>query len=145
MDLHRTLVLEAIRRRLAADGEIPPGRYDVSGSRVVIEVNGELLKSEDEQYVPTTSIPVIPALMLALEKAGAVGDNIINLVAEAMTEAIALEEKGDEHLKDLLRRSAAAEDKVRSMLATLPPKTRSGKINVRAELAVEVVPGPGLR
>src|SRR5574337_234004 len=64
---------------------ILPGNYHVDFH---VHVKGELVVFDDEDYTPTTSVPLIAAMALALKKSGLQKANIINLLQESMTEML---------------------------------------------------------
>lgn len=124
-------------------GTVNEGLIDLNGKRVIIDFTGTAEKTGKEMYTPTASIPMIPVLCMILKKTGAVGPNILNIIVEAMNEAIEAEEKGDEALAATVKQYEAAEKKVKAMLAKkLTPKERDGKFlttNVTASIKVENV------
>jgi len=111
-------------------------------------VTGKITKGEDVDYTPTAEIPILPVLAILIEKSGAVGINLANMVSDAMTEAILYGQDranvdGD-RLPDLSSREAiearlkdleAVMEKVRKVTGDLPLKTKSG--GTRCKVTVE--------
>tara|TARA_Y100000034_G_scaffold133414_1_gene198813 strand:- start:36 stop:521 length:486 start_codon:yes stop_codon:yes gene_type:complete len=122
---------------------ISPGNHLVADS-VVIQVNGSVNRSEDEEYTPTTEIPILATLAIFIEKSGIVADNVSAMLLEAMQEAI-LHENGETgeatdatstetitaRLKDIER----AMERVRELTAELPLKERAGKTTVKVNVS----------
>lgn len=119
------VVLAAIAHELKAD-KLPVGTHHVD-STVTFRVTGTVKKNEDEAYTPTAEIPLLPTMALLLEKAGIVGDAAINMLADAMKEAIILNKDAKDAIKGKLKDYYAAEQKVQAMIGKLPEKKRSGK------------------
>ena len=124
---------------------ITPGNHLVADS-VVIQVNGSVLRSEDEEYTPTTEIPILATLAIFIEKSGIVADNVSAMLLESMQEAI-LHDKGEETAADggdktatalietRLRDIERAMERVRELTDALPLKERAGKTTVKVNVS----------
>jgi hypothetical protein len=121
---------------------LTPGTHLVDET-ITVRVTGKIVKGEDVDYTPTAEIPILPVLAILIEKSGAVGMNLANMVAEAMNEAILYgkdrENVDGEALPDLSSREAieqrmkdleATMKRVRKVTGDLPLKSKSGGTRV---------------
>ena len=131
--LAKTFADEAKKARKS----LAPGEY-AADATVTVEVSGTVSVSEDETYTPTTSVPVKAALALFMRYSGVTGPAAMDALTRAMTEAVAMGAKGAETIPEVAD-IEAAEAKVIAGLKALPPKSRAGKVRVKATLA-EVTP-----
>jgi len=118
---------------------LPVGKYDLTGTKVTIELSGTMEKRPDEEYTPTVSVPVKAALILALQKAGVQDANISKILVEAMKEALAIGEKGEDAIKPHVKKYDEIEKAFVKTLAKLPKQTREGKtltkdVNVKIDV-----------
>jgi hypothetical protein len=118
-----------------AAGPIQPGLHQVDET-ITMRVKGEVLKSDDETYVPTIAIPVKAVMATLLPRLGATREAAMETLIAAMTEAVNLDKLGDETLKARMKDVDAAFEHVQNVLDALPPKTRTGKTNVDVTLVV---------
>ena len=118
-----------------AAGPIQPGLHQVDET-ITVRVKGEVLKSDDETYVPTIAIPVKAVMATLLPRLGATREAAMNTLIAAMTEAVNLDKLGDETLKARMKDVDAAFEHVQTVLDALPSKTRTGKTNVDVTLVV---------
>ena len=103
----------------------------------VVNIKGSLSKDEDESYTPTVDIPLLLTMALLLEKMGIVRDRAAEMLKEAMQEAIAHQQSGDEYISHFVNDIKVAMDRVREVTGSLPKKTRSGKTKVKAEVDIQ--------
>jgi len=128
-------------------GNLSPGIHIVD-EIITVRVTGKITKGEDVDYTPTAEIPILPVLAILIEKSGAVGINLANMVSDAMTEAILYgkdrENLDGERLPDMSSREAiearlkdleTVMEKVRKVTGDLPLKTKSG--GTRCKVTVE--------
>lgn len=108
--------------------EVDPGIYPVD---TLVHITGTIRIGEDEEYIPTTSIPVIDALALMLHDAGITGPNAINTLMRAMTRALNQDEDAKAIIKGLRSDMEEAEAKVTAALDTLPVQIRHGKVTTK--------------
>lgn len=124
-------------------GNLSPGVHIVDET-VTVRVTGKVTKGEDVDYTPTAEIPILPVLAILIEKSGAVGMNLANMVSEAMSEAILYgqnrENEDGEALPDMTSREAiearlkdlkSVMERVREATDALPDKTRAGGTRVK--------------
>lgn len=116
---------------LAVKNPVQPGVYNLDGQHLILELSGSVRKGEDYDYTPTCSIPIIPALMLAFEKAGIVGPHLENMLFEAMEAALNADEQANSRIKERLKDVEAAERRVRARLAELPKQKADGPFRLK--------------
>ena len=104
---------------------VKPGEYHVG---FVVEVKGSLVVGADETYTPTTHVPLIPAMALALRRAGFQRDGILALLVDAMRETMT----GGESFREELEADVKEAEKLfRASLAILPRASRAGKVHAK--------------
>lgn len=114
--------------------DLKAGAYSFSED-ITLHVEGTVLVSEDETYVPTTSVPTKATLALFMRYAGVTGPAALEALKRAMTEAIELDSKAAGALAEMADIEATEAAVVAGMEA-LPKKTRKGKVNVKATMNV---------
>lgn len=103
-----------------------PGLHNVD-TTISLKISGNINKLEDVDYTPTVdNVPLLPTLALVLEKSGFQRENIKRMLIAAMCEALELEEKGKEYIRDKCRDVEAAMQHVREITTALPKKVKSG-------------------
>lgn len=118
--------------------KLPVGVHTVDQT-VVLKLKGQVTKAKDVPYTPTVDIPMLTTLALVLEKSGFQRERSKLLLVEAMTEALALGEKGSEHVAERVKDIETAMGHVREVTGALPKKTKSGATKVEVELEEVVV------
>jgi len=116
-----------------------PGTYTVDGV-VCLRVTGTIIKDDDEQYTPTVDIPLKLVLAILLERMGCTREASMDLLVNAMTDAILLNQKGEDALAERLKDIDTAMVRVQQVTQSLPKKSRTGKTRVTAR--VEELPVP---
>ncbi len=118
---------------------LDPGRHYFDDV-LTIRVSGTVEKQADQLVAPTTSVPLIPTLALFWEKAGIAREHAMNMLREAITEAMTegtdKNERIESHINDVEAAIKAVKDE---LIAKLPKARRSGKV-VTKDLDVEIVP-----
>jgi hypothetical protein len=108
--------------------DLEPGRY-YCDEVLTVRVSGTIEKKDDEFIAPTVSIPLIPTLALFWEKCGLDRDEALNLLREAITEAMLAEVKEDAHIQSHISDVETAIKAIRTdLIARLPKMRRSGKV-----------------
>ncbi len=133
----RVLVARATAKAAKAD-RLAPGLHNVPAFTVTV-AGGELSVSEDETYTPTTSIPLLATMVVALHRAGFQRDGIASLIVAAATDAVNTGGKiGDELETTLAYVQSEVKALQAKLSADLPKKVRKGKVRVnRADLTGE--------
>ena len=120
------------------DLDLDPGRHFFD-EVLTIRVSGTVEKQADQLVAPTTSVPLIPTLALFWEKAGITRDRALDMLREAITEAMTEGTDKNEHIEARINEVEAAIKAVKDeLIAKLPKARRSGKV-VTKDLEVEVV------
>ena len=121
----------------AADLEV--GRHYID-EEIVVRVHGAVEKRSDQLVSPTVSIPLIPTLALFWEKAGITRDHALNMLREAITEAMDDGVSEDANIQDRISDVTTAITAVRKeLIDKLPKMKRAGRLDL-SDLEVEVVP-----
>lgn len=135
-------------------GNLTPGTHIVDET-ITVRVTGTITKGDDVDYTPTAEIPILPVLAILIEKSGAVGMNLANMIQESMTEALLYgkdrENVDGEQLPNQTSREAiearlkdleATMERVRKVTGDLPLRTKSGgtrcKVNITEANVVDV-------
>jgi hypothetical protein len=121
------------------DLDLDPGRHFFD-EVLTIRVSGTVEKQADQLVAPTTSVPLIPTLALFWEKAGITRDRALDMLREAITEAMTEGTDKNEHIEARINDVEAAIKAVKDeLIAKLPKARRSGKV-VTKDLEVEIMP-----
>ncbi len=113
--------------------ELPSGSAHTGQATITFDY--DLRVGEDEQYTPTIKIGQLAVMALALRKAGFMGPQIIKYVTEAAQEIAANDDSLDDALNEDVMKMEEAIDQVRKALAaSLPKRTRNGKVLGKAEV-----------
>jgi hypothetical protein len=132
--------LKALLAKTWKDEELhlEPGRHHFD-EVLTVRVNGTVEKQADQLVAPTTSVPLILTLALFWEKAGITREHALNMLREAITEAMVDGADKNERIESRMRDVEAAVKAVKDeLIAKLPKVRRSGKV-VTKDLVVEVV------
>jgi hypothetical protein len=106
---------------------------------LTVQVTGSVEKQADQLVAPTTSVPLILTLALFWEKVGITREHALNMLREAITEAMVEGADKNERIESRMRDVEAAVNAVKDeLIAKLPKVRRSGKV-VTKDLVVEVV------
>lgn len=120
----RAVLLYALKGLAASlvkgEDKPPEGPYSIEGQELLIRFHGSVTQGADYERTPTVNIPLIPALMLCLEKAGIVGPALQKMLMEAMSEALNGDEKAKAAIAARMKDAEAAEARVREGLKALP-------------------------
>lgn len=120
---------------------LPVGRHRIDET-VTIRVTGEILKCEDEQYVPTVHIPIKAVLAYLLPSLGATREIQQKKLLEACKAALADDVQMEQTITDLVKNVDAAFKIVQNeVTGQLPKQVKEGKVIVKCgfeevELAV---------
>ncbi|MCB9924898.1 MAG: hypothetical protein H6822_22150 [Planctomycetaceae bacterium] len=106
----------------------------------VVRVSGSVEKHEDQLVAPTVSIPLVTTLALFFDKCGVTRDAALNLLREAITEAmdenVNEDAKIKERIGDVEKAIKAVKDE---LIGKLPKMKRSGKV-ITKNLEVTLTP-----
>jgi len=124
-----------------AKSGLAAGEYEVSFAARII---GTISKFADEEYVPTTHIPLKAVIALAIRKSGVLREHFIRCLFDAMREALEAGLQGDDKVAAIMETVdgetvADMMDRVQAECRRLPMETRDGKIKARLEI-VEIRP-----
>lgn len=111
---------------------LPPGKYQVN-QRFIVDLSATVTKGKGTMVTPTTSLPLIKIMALALHKAGIQKENIKNHIIEAATEAL-----NQLHpVSDYIETTESALDEVQKLLSDLPRVPRQGRTTVEGEISIQ--------
>lgn len=106
---------------------------------MTVRVSGTVEKKGDQFVAPTTSLPTILMLALFWQKCGVTGDHALNLLKEAVTEAMTTGKCKDKEIASRVKEVEKAVETVkRDLIAKLPKQKRAGRV-VTTDLHVELV------
>ena len=107
---------------------------------ITIRITGSVQKMDDQFVAPTTSLPTILTLALFWQKCGVTRDHALNMLKEAITEALANGTDKDTEIAARVKDVEKAVDSIkRDLIAKLPKQKRAGRV-VTKNLTVEVEP-----
>mgnify|MGYP003994949653 FL=1 len=107
---------------------------------ITIRITGSVQKMDDQFVAPTTSLPTILTLALFWQKCGVTRDHALNMLKEAITEALTSGKDKDTEIAARVKDVEKAVDSIkRDLIAKLPKQKRAGRV-VTKNLTVEVEP-----
>ena len=107
---------------------------------ITIRITGSVQKMDDQFVAPTTSLPTILTLALFWQKCGVTRDHALNMLKEAITEAMTNGKDKDTEIAARVKDVEKAVDSIkRDLIAKLPKQKRAGRV-VTKNLTVEVEP-----
>lgn len=119
--------------------DLGPGTHYLD-EEFVVRITGSVEQRPDELIAPTVSIPLIPALALFWEKAGIARGPALEMLRQALLEAMDKGAKEDPDIQARMKDIEAATKAIRKdLIAKLPPMKRAGKLLVK-DLDVEIEP-----
>lgn len=132
----KSLIAKAWKNEKAA---LAPGKHHID-EEFIVRISGSVEQRPDELAAPTVSIPLIPALALFWEKAGIARGPALEMLKQALVEAMDKGLKEDPDIQAWMKDIEAAMKAIRKdLIAKLPPMKRSGKLLMK-DLDVEIVP-----
>jgi len=138
--MNRIALLLAVAKTVATEikslGNLPAGEYSVDGS-ATFDLSACVVKSEDEQYRPTTHIPLIPTLVLFSRYAGITRGAALTHLRQAMTDCLNNPELDKAGLLSVSDVDGIMAEIVADTLNAMPEKTRTGKTKIN-ELNVDI-------
>ena len=119
--------------------ELEPGHHEFDET-LTIRVTGSIEKMDDQYIAPTTSLPTILTLALFWQKCGVTRDHALNMLKEAITEAMINGKNKDTEIAARIKDVEMAVESIkRDLIAKLPKQKRSGRV-VTKNLTIEVEP-----
>jgi len=119
--------------------ELEPGVHDFD-EEITIRVTGSVQKMDDQYVAPTTSLPTILTLALFWQKCGVTRDHALNMLKEALTEAMTNGKDKDTEIAARVKDVEKAVESIkRDLIAKLPKQKRAGRV-VTKNLMVELEP-----
>ena len=107
---------------------------------ITIRITGSVQKMDDQFVAPTTSLPTILTLALFWQKCGVTRDHALNMLKEAITEAMTNGKDKDTEIAARVKDVEKAVESIkRDLIAKLPKQKRAGRV-VTKNLTVEVEP-----
>jgi len=107
---------------------------------ITIRITGSVQKMDDQYVAPTTSLPTILTLALFWQKCGVTRDHALNMLREAITEALTSGKDKDTEIAARVKDVEKAVESIkRDLIAKLPKQKRTGRV-VTKNLTVEVEP-----
>lgn len=106
---------------------------------LTIEVDATVNKFADEEYTPTVSIPLKATMAVLLQRMGFQRDRAMELLTEAMTEALKMEKMGEDEIAKLSANVDEAMERVAAVTAALPKAIRKGKTTIKGTIKELIV------
>jgi len=119
--------------------ELESGHHEFD-EELTVRVTGNVQKMDDQFVTPTTSLPTILTLALFWQKCGVTRDHALNMLKEAITEALTSGKDKDTEIASRVKDIEKAVEAIkRDLIAKLPKQKRAGRV-VTKDLTVEVEP-----
>jgi len=119
--------------------ELESGLHELDDT-ITIRLTGTVEKMSDQYVAPTTSLPTILTLALFWQKCGVTRDHALNLLKEAVAEAMTTGTDKDTEIASRVKDVEKAVEAVkRDLIAKLPKQKRAGRV-VTKNLSIEVEP-----
>ena len=113
---------------------IPEGTHHLD-HLVTVRVTGTVQQAPDQEYTPTTSIPLLAVLARVVQMTGWAGDRAIANITRAAAEAL----RDGEPVGEYIEFTNAALQQVRQSMRDLPPAVRTGQFRRTVALTVQGV------
>lgn len=118
--------------------DLSVGRHEIDET-LLVRVTGHVEKHEGQMIAPTVSIPLVSVLAFFWEKAGIERDAAMDMLREAITEAMQENRKEDTAVQKRIEDVNAAIKAVKTdLIAQLPKMPRAGKLDTK-NLSIDVL------
>lgn len=115
-----------IAKKLGKDKvKVAPGKYHLKG-HVLLQIDAEVTKGEEESYCPTAKLPLKEVLATFVKRYKIKQSDLEELLVEAYNNA----KENCVSIKDELVFTEFSLSKVEKVLGKLPPEKRDGKTNL---------------
>lgn len=129
-----TAIGSALSKMAKALPVVPVGRHHIDET-VTIRVTGEVLKCNDEEYVPTVHIPIKSVLAFLLPSLGATREVQQAKLLEACKAALASDVQMENTIIDLIKNVDEAFKIVQNeVTGQLPKQIKDGKVIVKCDV-----------
>ena len=119
--------------------ELEPGLHEFNDT-ITIRITGSVEKMSDQYVAPTTSLPTILTLALFWQKCGVTRDHALNMLKEAIPEAMINGKNKDTEIASRMKDVEKAVEAIkRDLIAKLPKQKRAGRV-ITKNLTIEVEP-----
>jgi hypothetical protein len=119
--------------------DLEPGRHHFDET-ITVRVTGTVEKQGDQMVAPTTSIPLVATLALFWEKAGIARDQALQMLKEAISEAMRDGADKGERIETRIEDVETAIKAVKTdLIDKLPKAKRAGRV-ITKDLMIEVLP-----
>lgn len=126
-----TAIGSALSKMVKALPALPVGRHQIDET-VTIRITGEVLKCENEEYVPTVHIPIKAVLAYLLPSLGATREAQQKKLLEACKAALAADVQMEETITALVKNIDEAFKIVQNeVTGQLPKQVKEGKVIVK--------------
>lgn len=118
--------------------DLPVGKHEVNET-LLVRVRGQVEKHDDQMIAPTVSIPLISVFAYFWEKAGIERDAAMEMLREALHEAMQENRNEDAAIQARIDDVQTAIKAVKTeLLDTLPKMPRAGRLDTKG-LAIDVL------
>jgi hypothetical protein len=125
-----TLKALIVKKFKNAEMDLDVGRHWIDET-FVVRMTGSVERHDDQWIAPTVSIPLIPTIAFFWDRLGVDRDAAMNMLREAITQAMRFKVEETPAIKSKMDDVAAALGAVKQdLIAELPKMHRSGKTDV---------------
>lgn len=118
--------------------DLPVGKHEVNET-LLVRVRGQVEKHDDQMIAPTVSIPLISVLAYFWEKAGIERDAAMEMLRDALHEAMQENRSEDAAIQARIEDVQTAIKAVKTeLIGTLPKLPRSGRLDTKG-LSIDVL------
>lgn len=118
--------------------DLPVGKHEVNET-LLVRVRGQVEKHDDQMIAPTVSIPLVSVLAFFWERAGIERDAAMEMLREALHEAMQENRNEDAAVQARIEDVQTAIKAVKTeLIATLPKMPRAGRLDTMG-LSIDVL------
>lgn len=118
--------------------DLPVGKHEVNET-LLVRVRGQVEKHDDQMIAPTVSIPLVSVLAFFWERAGIERDAAMEMLREALHEAMQENRNEDAAIQARIEDVQTAIKVVKTeLIGTLPKMPRAGRLDTKG-LSIDVL------
>jgi acyl carrier protein phosphodiesterase len=118
--------------------DLPVGRHEINET-LLVRLRGQVEKHDDQMIAPTVSIPLVSVLAYFWEKAGIERDDAMEMLRDALHEAMQENRNEDAAVQARIEDVQTAIKAVKTdLISSLPKMPRSGRLDTKG-LSIDVL------